>query len=137
MTRLDRRHLVDCHTAVLALWCVMYPMSAAVGADPDSSATSDRSLPAATIHQGVSGRVTSASGAPMANVFVQARSLDGLRAIPDIAIMTDSAGHYLWDLAAGRYELTFMRDGRELVRKRVVVRQNELIRLDVVAVGTR
>lgn len=124
-------HLLDGRTAVLILWCVIYPMTATLGSDAESSVTSDRSVPAATVHQGVSGRVTSASGAPMANVFVQARSLDGPRAIPELAVMTDSGGRYIWELSAGHYELTFMRDGRELVRKRVVVRQNALTRLDV------
>jgi hypothetical protein len=128
------------HTAILALWCVVYPMAAVVAAGPDSSVSSDDpkgDRPAATVQEGVGGRVTSASGAPVANVFVQARSLGGPRAIPDIAIMTDAAGRYFWKLAPGRYELSFMRDGRELTRKRVVVRPNELTRLDIEASGQR
>jgi hypothetical protein len=128
------------NTAILALWCVMHPMTAVVAAGPDSSVSSDDpegDRPAASDQEGVGGRVTSASGAPVANVFVQARSLGGPRAIPDIAIMTDAAGRYFWKLAPGRYELSFMRDGRELMRKRVVVRPNELTRLDIEASGQR
>ena len=104
-------------------------MTAVRAAGPESSVTSnddsgvDRSLPAATIKGGVAGRVTSVSGAP--------------RAIPDIAVMTNSAGEYFWKLGAGNYEFTFMRDGRELMRKHVVVRANELTRLDIKASGQR
>jgi hypothetical protein len=112
-------------------------MTAVIAAGPDTGVTSDAdpSLPAASLQQGVGGRVTSASGAPIANVFVQAHSISGPRAIPDIAVFTDSAGHYFWKLDPGTYELTFMRDGRELVRKLVVVRPNELTRLDVESPG--
>ena len=139
----DGQRMTIPRIAILALWCVISLMTAVMAAGPESSVTSDddpdvdRTLPAATIEEGVGGRVTSASGAPVANVFVQARSLGGPRAIPDIAVMTDSAGEYFWKLTAGRYELTFMRDGRELVRKQVVVRPNELTRLDIEASGQR
>jgi hypothetical protein len=124
-------------TALLALLCVMYPMAAVIAAGPDTGVTSDAdpSLPATTLQEGVGGRVTSTSGTPMADVFVQARSISGPRAIPDIAVFTDSAGQYFWKLNPGTYELTFMQDGQELVRKRVVVRPNEVARLDVKSPG--
>jgi hypothetical protein len=129
--------LANCPTTILALWCVMYPTAAIIAASPDTGVTSDAdpSPPAATLQEGVGGRVTSAFGAPIANVFVQARSISGPRAVPDIAVYTDSAGHYSWKLDPGVYELTFMQDGRELVRKRVVVRPNELTRLDIKSPG--
>lgn len=115
------------------LWYAMCPMSGAIAAGPDTSVTSDADplRLSATVQEGVGGRVTSASGAPMANVFVQASSIDGPRAIPDIAVFTDPEGRYSWKLSPGTYELIFMRDGRELTRKQAVVRPNEVTPLHV------
>lgn len=118
---------------VLALWCVTCPLAPVIAADPETGVTSetDTAPPAATVQEGVAGRITSASGAPMADVFVQARSLGGPRAIPDLAVVTDADGRFFWKLAPGTYELTFMRDGHELARRSVVVQPNATTRLDV------
>jgi hypothetical protein len=58
----------------------------------------------------------------MSGVVVLAQSLDKPSpAIPDIAITTDAAGRYLWLLRPGKYELTFLLNGKKLATRRVTV----------------
>lgn len=120
-----------------AVCCIMCSAAAAEGANQERPVSSEGQSAGATTQQGIGGRVTGPSGAPIANVFVQASALDGPRAIPDIAVMTDSAGKYVWNLAPGRYRLTFMRDGRELAQREVIVRPNELTALDLAVPSRR
>jgi hypothetical protein len=82
--------------------------------------------------QGVQGNVAFANGKPATQVFVQARSLDRpAPAIPDIANFTDNAGNYSWSLPPGRFELTFIHQGRNLATRRVTVGRTGVTRLDV------
>jgi hypothetical protein len=79
--------------------------------------------------------VKSASGEPLRDIVVLAKSLDKpAPAIPDIAIVTNAAGRYLWALPAGQYELTFIQDGRKFASRRVAVRQDKLTQLDILRV---
>jgi hypothetical protein len=118
---------------ILALCYVTCPVASVIAGDPETGVTSETdAAPAAeTVQEGVGGRVTSASGAPLADVFVQAHSPGGQRPVPDLAIITDADGRFFWKLAPGSYELSFMRDGRELARRRVMVHPNRTTRLDV------
>jgi hypothetical protein len=82
--------------------------------------------------EGVQGRVTFANGKPAPQVFVQARSLGPAGpAVSDIAIFTDSAGGYSWPLPPGRFELSFVHEGKKLATRRVTVGRNGVTRLDV------
>jgi hypothetical protein len=82
--------------------------------------------------QGVQGHVAFANGKPATQVFVQARSRERpAPAIPDIANFTDSAGNYSWSLPPGRFELTFIHQGRKLATRKVTVGRAGVTRLDV------
>jgi hypothetical protein len=80
---------------------------------------------------GVRGRVTSVEGAPIAGGIVQAESLDEPKqAIPDLGVMTGEDGGYWWPFKPGRYRLSITAKGYQTVSQNVVVRPNELARLD-------
>jgi len=82
--------------------------------------------------QGVQGRVVFSNGKPATQVFVQARPLDqGGLPIPDIGIFTDGAGGYAWPLPPGRFELTFVHQGKKLATRSVTVGRSGVTRLDV------
>lgn len=71
---------------------------------------------------GISGQVRLPSGQPLRKVVVLARSLDrSPPPIPDIAITTDENGRYFWKLPPGRYELTFVREGKRIATREVSV----------------
>jgi hypothetical protein len=82
--------------------------------------------------EGVQGRVTFANGKPATQVFVQARPLGPSGpAVPDIGIFTDGAGRYSWPLPPGRFELTFVHQGKKLTTRSVTVGRSGVTRLDV------
>jgi hypothetical protein len=82
--------------------------------------------------EGVQGRVTFANGKPAAQVFVQARPLGPSGPpVPDIGIFTDSAGRYSWPLPPGRFELTFVHEGKKLTTRRITVGRTGVTPLDV------
>lgn len=95
-----------------------------------SSMTMAQSAGSGGVREGVQGRVTFASGKPAANVFVQARSL-GQMAVADIGIFTDKAGNFYWPLPPGRFELTFVHQGRSLARRAVEVARSGATRVDI------
>ena len=117
----------------VALCSAVPTMTASQAAGPDDrSVSSESSSATPSVREGVRGRVTSASGKPVSEVFVQARSLDRpAPAIPDIAIMTDQAGNYSWPLASGRYEFSFIHQGRTLATRQVTVGRNRVTSLNV------
>jgi hypothetical protein len=83
--------------------------------------------------EGVRGRVTAPDGHPVVNVLVQPKSLDEPRnRIPEMAVMTDQSGGYLWPLLPGAYELTVSAEGYRAASKQVTVRPETLATLDFV-----
>ncbi len=55
----------------------------------------------------LTGHVFTYTGAPIEGVSVTVESLDSPpRAIPEMAVMTDSAGHFAWPLPEGIYKVT-------------------------------
>ena len=80
--------------------------------------------------EGVSGTITSSSREPMAHIFVQARSLNGTP-VPDLGVISGTDGQYFWPLRPGRYELTFVRQGKKLASRRTSVDRAGVTRLDV------
>ena len=109
-----------------AALCCAPSMAAATSPErPVSDASKDPRHDTAP-KEGVGGRVISAEGSPISGVLVQARWLDKPVPIPDIAIVTDSAGRYFWKLPPGRYELTFSQEGRRLASRNVTVHRNQI-----------
>jgi hypothetical protein len=80
--------------------------------------------------EGVAGRVTDASGNPVSGALVDAASLDDPSLpIPEVAIITDGKGLYVWRLAPGKYEISISAAGFHGAAKEVVVvpeRQSKL-----------
>lgn len=61
----------------------------------------------------VSGVVVDADGRPVDGALVQPKSLDNPpQAVPELAVMSGPDGHYEWQLAAGRYEFSAIKDER-------------------------
>ena len=83
------------------------------------------------IGQGVKGRVMSLTSSPVRNTLIKAKSLDiPAQAVPEIAILTDDDGYYLWPLRPGDYEIKVVIDQNEAASERVTVRPREITRLD-------
>jgi hypothetical protein len=133
--RLCHRDVKDRLRAVFVFVLCLMSSAAANSCPLDTSVSSDHARTTASARQGVSGVVKSASGEPLRDIVVLAKSLDKpAPAIPDIAIVTNAAGRYLWALPAGQYELTFIQDGRKFASRRVAVRQDKLTQLDILRV---
>jgi hypothetical protein len=104
----------------------------AMSAGPVGSITSETGPVAAALDQGIAGTVTNEAGEPIAEVFVQATSLDANSPpIPDIAIMTDAEGRFGWPLRPGAYRLTFILDGREIGEAEAVVEAGHVSDIDL------
>jgi hypothetical protein len=81
--------------------------------------------------EGVAGRVTDASGDPVSGALVNAKSLDEVSPpIPELAIVTDANGHYVWRLLPGNYEISILAAGFHSATKEVLVEPNQQSRLD-------
>lgn len=81
--------------------------------------------------EGVSGRVTAASGHPIAGARVHPQPVgDSSPAVPEMLIVTDEDGRYTWRLHPAEYEITVSAPGYRDSVKRVVVRAGEQAMLD-------
>jgi hypothetical protein len=106
----------------------------AMSAGPVDSITSDTGPVATALDQGIAGTVMNEAGEPVAEVFVQATSLDANSPpIPDIAIMTDAEGRFSWPLRPGAYRLTFILDGREIGEAEAMVDAGHVSEIEVLA----
>jgi hypothetical protein len=62
--------------------------------------------------EGVEGRVISEDGKPMAELLVQAASLDQpSKPIPELGVLTGEDGRYFWPLSPGRYRISVAAEG--------------------------
>jgi hypothetical protein len=101
---------------LLALFVIAVPSCTAVAGPDDPISTSDAgSSASAVLTEGIAGTVKTASGEPVAGVFVQVAPSDSSAGpVPDIAIFTDDRGDFSWSLRPGRYRLTLILDGRTI-----------------------
>ena len=77
--------------------------------------------------EGVVGRVVLVDGQPLAGAWIVAHSLDDpARPIPDLAILSDASGRFVWPLRAGRYRLAALVDGQEIAAASVVVQTGQV-----------
>ena len=99
---------------------------------PDSPVSGQPGQPGNQVNGNmVQGRVTDATGQPLAQVSVTPQSTDTPpQAVPEIAVLTDDQGQYQWTLPPGTYTLTFVHEGYAPLTKAVVV-QNQPTMLDV------
>ena len=102
-------------------------------ADPNAPISDSRpGASAAAIDEGIVGTVTSASGEPVVGAFVQVAPVDEASGpIPEIAIFTDSNGHFAWPLRSGAYRITLLLDGRDIGGTQAVVKEGQVTTLVV------
>ncbi len=90
--------------------------------DPNGTgATSD-------ITEGVVGQVTSLGGLPIEGARVPVESLDV--AVPEIAILTNGDGRYVWGLPPGTYDISVFADGYQSQRKQIMVGVGQVMTVD-------
>src|SRR5262247_999115 len=76
----------------------------------------------AGIPHGIIGRVAATDGRPIPNAWVRTSSLDRPSApIPEIAILTDAGGRYMWPLPPGTYQVSVSAAGYRDATMRVMV----------------
>jgi hypothetical protein len=83
------------------------------------------------LSEGIAGRVTGPSGAPVEGALIQVRSLDPAGApIPEMAVISTADGSYQWRLRPGSYELTATHQTLAPVSERAEVYSDQVSRLD-------
>ncbi len=81
----------------------------------------------------VQGQVADTDGKPVTEVIVVPHSTDTPpQAVPEKAVFTNEQGRYQWTLPAGRYTLTFTKDGYAPVTEAVIIVPDQPATLDVV-----
>jgi uncharacterized membrane protein len=113
---------------VAGLLMTWFVMSACANPNNPVSAPATNNA-AAGVVQGVQGRVVSADGKPIVGAVVDAKSLDGA-AVPEMLVVTDDDGRYLWALRPGEYEISVSAQGYETAAQRVTVRERTTTTLD-------
>jgi hypothetical protein len=106
----------------LAIWLGLILMTACAAASGEPRAGPDEPVESSAvtaepgaIAEGVAGLVTNAAGRPVAGALIAVTSMDAPgQPIPDIAILTDAAGRFVWPLRPGRYRVAAVLDGREI-----------------------
>ena len=99
--------------------------------DTPVASTTGSAAGSAQIVQGVAGRIADSAGRPVAKASVQPKSLDNPSpAIPEIGVISDETGRYVWRLPTGNYEITVVAEGYRNATKRATVRRNQQTTLD-------
>jgi hypothetical protein len=88
----------------------------------------------AAITEGVVGRLVTSSRRPVADAQIAAQSLDqSARPVPEIAILSDAQGRFVWRLRPGRYRLAAIVDGREVAAATMTVAPERVTTVELVA----
>jgi hypothetical protein len=108
-------------------------LAAGPGADDRPVTGRGRDGTAATITQGVVGRVVAADGHPIANAWIRPASLERPGPpIPEIAIVSEADGRYRWPLPPGQYQVSVSADGYREATRPVTVSPGTTVTLDFV-----
>jgi len=82
--------------------------------------------------QGVDGTVSDQEGIPVAGALVTPTSLDTpSKAIPEVAVFTNTEGRFSWVLPAGRYRITVKADGYQEASAETEVPENGTATVDL------
>ncbi|HWP00610.1 MAG TPA: carboxypeptidase-like regulatory domain-containing protein [Methylococcus sp.] len=80
----------------------------------------------------LTGRVTNIRGEPVRGAVVLPKSLDDPpRPVPEIAVLTDEQGTYIWRLPPGTYRIHVSARGYRSASRDVTVRENARTTLDI------
>ena len=117
--------------AALACGCVMEDRVS----DPDQpvrSVTDAANNP--QIAQGITGRVSTATGQPIVDARITAQSLDHpARPIPDVAMLSDAQGVFTWPLPPGKYRISAISDEGEIASRPAIVTAGAVTTIDLSA----
>jgi hypothetical protein len=99
----------------------------------DQSANSDDQKPpliqsSSTPVFQVTGKVTDESGNPIAEAGVTVTK--GSAGVPDLLVLTNENGEYIWDLPAGEFTLTARQDNYLDISKDITVKEGEKLELN-------
>jgi hypothetical protein len=85
------------------------------------------------ISEGLIGQIKTRSGEPVVGaMIIPTPNSSDAPPIPEIAITTDTAGHYEWPLQPGLYKITIISDGYQTSSQDVEIRANHVSTLDFV-----
>ena len=98
------------------------------GGDEPRSSDTDAGTGVVT---GVGGMVRSSAGTPVTGALVVPVSADQPhQAVPEMAVVTDAEGRYVWSLRPGAYDVTVSADGHRPATRHVVVTEGQTAPLD-------
>lgn len=99
--------------------------------NPVSNSNKSGGPSASGIREGVKGRVTASDGRPIADAFIEPKSLDEpAQAVPELAVTTDENGRYEWRLLPGDYLISVSAEGYQAASKKVTVEAQRAVTLD-------
>jgi hypothetical protein len=91
------------------------------GLDAPVSDTNAAAAPSA-MDEGITGSVVTAAGQPVAGAFIQVSAAGASSGpIPDIAVLSDADGNFVWRLQPGSYRIAALVNGREVASAEVTV----------------
>lgn len=105
----------------------------------EDSITSDFDEDAATagaahaMRDGVEGEVVDATGKAVAGALIQPVPIDGSGPVPDMAVVTDVDGRFVWRLRPGRYRLEAILGGRVIAKDELAVTKGTVARIRLVS----
>jgi hypothetical protein len=128
------------YRAAMVLICVLilfvsngHTMSSRSGPDTPVSHSGNADKGEELLGEGVTGKVTDLVGDPIEGASILPQSTDSPPLpIPDILIVTDTNGKYMWSLRPGSYRLTVIAEGYRPKTMPVQVKPGELMILDFV-----
>lgn len=86
--------------------------------------------------EGMTGRVRDRNGEPVEGAFVQVRSFHATGPpVPEIAILTDAHGKYVWPLSPGSYQVTVSADGYLKAAAMVTVEAEHVVTVNFILEG--
>jgi hypothetical protein len=112
--------------AARGIGCVLSLLAASAcaqtgGPDAPVSDTNAAAAPSA-MDEGVTGSVVTASGQPVAGALIQVSAAGAASGpIPDIAVLSDAEGNFVWRLQPGSYRVAALVNGREIAGAEVTV----------------
>jgi hypothetical protein len=119
---------------VLALALMVAAVPGCTQGSPDAPVRDgDAAIDLQQPREGLTGRIVANDGSPLEGALIVPRSLQAHGPpIPEMAIMSDADGRYVWPLPAGAYEVSVFADGYQDAVQRAEVAADVVVTLDIV-----